>query len=86
MDADCGTDVDGEWVYDDDDYLSEEDVCKRSQECLEDENQADLFSDKGSSWEPPNNSSLKHFGDSVGVNQRATAVTKKLEAKTVSGV
>ena len=44
------------------------------------------FSDKGSSWEPPNNSSLKHFGDSTGVNQHATAVTKKLEAKTVSGV
>ena len=44
------------------------------------------FSDKGSSWEPPNNSCLKHFGDSVGVNQHAIAVTKKLEAKTVSGV
>ena len=35
------------------------------------------FSDKGSSWKPPNNSSLKHFGDSVGVNQHATAVRKK---------
>ena len=44
------------------------------------------FSDKGSSWEPPNNSSLKHFGDSIGVNQHAIAVRKKLEAKTVSGV
>ena len=44
------------------------------------------FSDKGSSWEPPNNSSLKHFGDSIGVNQHATAVTKKPEIKPVSGV